>query len=145
MRITSARWYCNKSFTGRYLIFLLTKVMSYERHHISNYRHLDCLLNSLFKLTTTKISKLALFMHKYIIFLLITVTSYQHHHISNYWHICSTACSKWQQRKYQSFTLLVLCECTWQWPVNSPHKEPVIRKEFPCDYIVMWQLAKNTT
>ena len=31
-----------------------------------------------------------------------------------------------------------LCEGIHQWPVNSPHKEPVARKRFPFDDAIMW-------
>ena len=41
------------------------------------------------------------------------------------------------QRKYQSSASLAFKRGIHRWPVNSPHKEPVTRKLFPFDDVIM--------
>ena len=50
-----------------------------------------------------------------------------------YWTICSDA----DQRKHRSSALLAFVRGTHRWPVNFPHKGPVMRKTFPFDDIIM--------
>ena len=47
--------------------------------------------------------------------------------------VYSTVYSRADQRKHQSFASLTFV----RWPVNSPHKEPVTRKMFPFDDVIM--------
>ena len=42
-----------------------------------------------------------------------------------------------EQRKCQSSTSLALVRRIHRWPVNFPHKEPVTRKMFPFDDVIM--------
>ena len=44
--------------------------------------------------------------------------------------VCSTVCSGADQRKDQNSTSLAFVRGIHRWPVNSPHKGPVIRKIF---------------
>ena len=50
-----------------------------------------------------------------------------------YWTVYSGA----DQRKHQSSASLAFVRWIHRWPVNSPHKEPVTRKMFPFDDVVM--------
>ena len=52
--------------------------------------------------------------------------------------ICSTVCSSTDKRKHQSSASLAFVRGINRWPVNSPHKEPVTRKMFPFDDVIMW-------
>ena len=51
--------------------------------------------------------------------------------------VYSTVCSDADQRKYQSSALLAFVKGIHRWSVNSPHKEPVTRKIFPFDDVIM--------
>ena len=51
--------------------------------------------------------------------------------------VCSIVCSGTDQRKHQSSTSLAFVRGINRWPVNSPHKEPVTRKMFPFDDVIM--------
>ena len=51
--------------------------------------------------------------------------------------VCSTVYSGADQRKHQSSASLVFVRGIHWWPVNSPHKEPVTRKMFPFDDVIM--------
>ena len=48
-----------------------------------------------------------------------------------------TVCSGVDQRKHQRSTSLAFVRGIHRWPVNSPHKEPVTRKMFPYDHVIM--------
>ena len=50
-----------------------------------------------------------------------------------YWSVYSGA----DQRKHQSSASLTFVRGIHRWPVNSPHKWPVIWKMFPFDHIIM--------
>ena len=50
---------------------------------------------------------------------------------------CSTLCSGADQRKHQSSASLASVTEIHRWPVDSPHKEPVARKMFPLDDVIM--------
>ena len=54
--------------------------------------------------------------------------------------VYSTACSVADQRKHQSSAWLPFVRGIHRWPVNSPHKGPVLRKMFPFDDVIMWVL-----
>ena len=49
----------------------------------------------------------------------------------------STAYPSADQRKHQSSASLAFVRGIHQWPVNSPHKWPVMRKMFPFDDVIM--------
>ena len=49
----------------------------------------------------------------------------------------STVYSGANQRIHQSSASLVFVRGIHQWPVNSPHKGPVMRKMFPFDNVIM--------
>ena len=50
----------------------------------------------------------------------------------------------WHQRKHWSWSLLVLCGGKSPWPVDSPHKRPVMRKVFTChDVIKFVQIGRQ--
>ena len=51
--------------------------------------------------------------------------------------VYSTVYSDTDQRKHQSFASLAFVRGIHWWPVNSPHKEPVTRKMFPFDDVIM--------
>ena len=51
--------------------------------------------------------------------------------------VYSTVCSCADQRKHQSFASLAFVREIHRWLVNSPHKEPVTRKMFPLDDVIM--------
>ena len=53
--------------------------------------------------------------------------------------VCSTVCSGADQRKHQSSTSLAFVGGIHRWPVNSPHKGPVIWKMFPFDDVIMYR------
>ena len=42
------------------------------------------------------------------------------------------------QRKHQSSASLAFVRRFYRWPMNSPHKEPVTRKMFPLDDVIMF-------
>ena len=42
------------------------------------------------------------------------------------------------QIKYQSSASLAFVKGIHRWPVNSPHKEPLTRKMFPFDDVIMF-------
>ena len=47
--------------------------------------------------------------------------------------VCSVVCSGAHQRKHQSSVSLAFVMGIHRWPVDSPHKGPVMRKMFPFD------------
>ena len=51
--------------------------------------------------------------------------------------VCSTVGSGADQRKHQSSASLAFVRGIHRWPVNSPHKRPVVRKMFPFDEAIM--------
>ena len=51
--------------------------------------------------------------------------------------VCSTVCSGADQRKHESSASLAFVGGIHRWPVNAPHKEPVTRKMFPFDDVIM--------
>ena len=51
--------------------------------------------------------------------------------------VCLIVCSGWHQRNPEGPPLLALCEGNHRWPVVSPHKEPVMRKAFPFNNVIM--------
>ena len=51
--------------------------------------------------------------------------------------VYSTVYSGANQRKHQSSVSLAFVRGTHRWPVNSPHKGPVMRKMFPFDDVIM--------
>ena len=53
--------------------------------------------------------------------------------------VYSTISSGADQRKHQSYASLAFVWDIYRWPVNSPHKGPVMRKMFPFDDVIMWQ------
>ena len=57
--------------------------------------------------------------------------------------VCSTVCSGADQRKCQNSASLAFVRGIHQWPVDSPHKEPVTRKIFQCDDAIIEFLAMN--
>ena len=57
--------------------------------------------------------------------------------ITNVSIVCSTVCSGADQRKYQSSASLVFLRGNHRWQVDSLHKEPVTRKMFPFDDVIM--------
>ena len=57
--------------------------------------------------------------------------------ITNVSIVCSPACSGADQREHQSSTSLAFVRGIHQQLVNSPHKEPVTRKIFPFDDVIM--------
>ena len=55
--------------------------------------------------------------------------------------VCSTAGSGAHKRKQLGSELLALCEWNYWWPVDSPHKRPVMQKRFPCQDVFMESAA----
>ena len=55
--------------------------------------------------------------------------------------VYSTVCSDADQRKHQISASLAFVRGIHRWPVNSPHKEPVTRKMFPFDDVIMRDAA----
>ena len=54
--------------------------------------------------------------------------------------VCSTVCSRADQRKHQSSVSLAFVMGIHRWPVDSTHKGPVTRKTFPFDDVIMvWE------
>ena len=51
--------------------------------------------------------------------------------------VYSTVYSATDQRKRQSSAPLAFVRGIYRWPVNSPHKGPVMRKMFPFDDVIM--------
>ena len=58
--------------------------------------------------------------------------------------VYSTVCSNPDQRKHQSSASLAFVPGIHRWPVNSPHKWPVMRKMFSYDDVIMGQLKHWT-
>ena len=61
-------------------------------------------------------------------------------HVNSVYIVCSAVGSDADQRKHQSSVSLPYVRGIYRWPVNSPHKRPVMRKMFPFDDIIMWGL-----
>ena len=57
--------------------------------------------------------------------------------------VYSTVYSGADQRKHQSSLSLAFVRGIHQWPVNSPHKEPVTRNFFPLDDVIMKHVANE--
>ena len=57
--------------------------------------------------------------------------------ITGVWIVCTIVCSGADQRKYQSSASLAFVRGIHWWPVDCPHKGPVIWKMFPFDYVIM--------
>ena len=55
--------------------------------------------------------------------------------------VCSTVCSRAEQRKHQSSAPLAFVRGIHLWPVNCPHKGPVTRKIFPFKDVIVWILS----
>ena len=55
--------------------------------------------------------------------------------------VYSTLCSGADQRKHQRSASVAFVKRIHRWPVNSPHKEPVKRKMFPFDDVIMISAA----
>ena len=51
--------------------------------------------------------------------------------------VCSVVCFGADQGKHQSSASLAFMRGIHRWPVNSPHKGPVMQKMFPIDDVVM--------
>ena len=51
--------------------------------------------------------------------------------------VCSTV-SSGADKKNQSSTSLAFVRRIHRWPMDSPHKEPVTRKMFPCDVVIVY-------
>ena len=55
--------------------------------------------------------------------------------------VCSGICSGADQRKHQSSVSLAFVRGIQRWPVNYPHKRPIMRKMFRFDDTIMiWHL-----
>ena len=48
------------------------------------------------------------------------------------------------QRKHQSSALLAFVWGIHRWPVNSPHKGPVMRKMFPFDDVILYDIWEDS-
>ena len=57
--------------------------------------------------------------------------------------VYSTVYSVTDQSKHQSPASLAFVRGIHRWPVNSPHKGPVMRKIFPFDDVIMQGLVQN--
>ena len=57
--------------------------------------------------------------------------------ITSFMIVYSTVHSGSDQRKHQSSASLAFVRGFHRWPVNSPHKWPVMRKMCPCDDVIM--------
>ena len=51
--------------------------------------------------------------------------------------VYSTVYSRHRSKKHQSSALLAFVQGIHRWPMNSQHKEPVTRKTFPFDDVIM--------
>ena len=58
--------------------------------------------------------------------------------------VYSTVYSGADQRKHQSSASLTFVRGIHRWPVNSPHKGPVMRKMFPFDDVIMQTSLKTS-
>ena len=58
--------------------------------------------------------------------------------ITNFTIAYSTVYSGADQRKYQSSASLAFVRGIHRWPVNSPHKWPVMRKMFPLNNVIIF-------
>ena len=65
--------------------------------------------------------------------------------ITNLAIVYSTVYSGSDQRKHQSSASLAFVRGTHRWPVNSPHKGPVMLKMFPFDDVIMVTRGANLT
>ena len=55
----------------------------------------------------------------------------------------SAVCSGADQRIYQSSASLAFVRGIHRWPVDSPHKGPVMRTKFPFDNVIMIRLMPS--
>ena len=65
------------------------------------------------------------------------ITNAMASHITNLTIVYSSIYSGADQRNRQSSASLAFVRGIYQWPVNSPHKGPVMRKMFPFDDVIM--------
>ena len=63
--------------------------------------------------------------------------------ISSLTRVYSIVYSGADQRKHKSYASLAFARGIHQWPVNSPHKEPVTRNMFPFDDVIMITLTST--
>ena len=54
--------------------------------------------------------------------------------------VYSTVHSGTDERKHQSPALQAFVRGIHRWPVNSPHKGPVVQKMFPFDDVIKWTI-----
>ena len=52
--------------------------------------------------------------------------------------VCSKPFSSWYQSKYQRKALLAFVKGIHRWPVDSPHKGPVMWESFSSHDVIMW-------
>ena len=51
--------------------------------------------------------------------------------------VCSAVYPGGDQRKHQSFTRMAFVRGIHQWPMNSPHRGPIMRRMVPFDDVIM--------
>ena len=117
---------CRSDFepTNRIIYFSLVCHMSVMASYI------DCLFNTLFKITQKKLS-----LCHYSDVIMGAIAS----QITGITIVYFTVCSGADQRKRQSFVSLTFMRGIHRWPVNSLHKGPVTWNMFPFDDVAMWR------
>ena len=94
------------------------------------------------------------YTHRFLVFCLVVVISSAHYgdvimdtmasQITSHTIVYPTVYSDTDQRKHQSSAPLAFVWGIHRWPVNSPHKRPVMRKVFPFDNVIMYLLIHIT-
>ena len=82
-------------------------------------------------------SKLFFIAYEAVTFLFVSHNGAIASQITSLTIVYSTVYSGTDERKHQSSAPLAFVRGIQQWPVNSPHKEPVTRKMFPFDDVIM--------
>ena len=122
---------CISMAYGRTTIFLPTSQLTLTDQH-------DYLIDFFMKLLIdSQTSKLAVLKREWISYYNDIIISVMASQITSLTIVYSCVSSGAYQRRHQSSASLAFVRGIHRWPVNSPHKRPVMRKMFPFDDVIM--------
>ena len=97
---------------------------------------LDCAFKDQYRFSNSMMSVSSTVKNKHYSDVIMRVMA---SHITSLTTVYSTVYSGTVQRKHQSSASLAFERGIHRWPVNSPHKGPVMQKMFPFDDVIMKQ------
>ena len=128
-----------KNDAQNYEYVIWYKVRSHQRIGVWNHRQLDWLFNSLFRLNGRRHQSTTSWQGKaFHIYCSDVIMGTMASQITSLTIVYSTINSGADQRKYQSSASLAFVRGIHRWPVNSPHKWPVMRRMSPFDDVIMF-------